>query len=376
MGGGLAGLASACRLAAGGYAVALVEQKTYPFHKVCGEYVSEEVRPYLESLGIDVGVLGAVPIRRLQVSSPAGKVVEAKLPLGGFGISRYRLDEALAKQATALGAELITGERVEDITPEGNSYQVNLRAGDSLRASLVWVAHGKRTLLDQRLERAFMQKPTDWLAVKYHVKVDFPNDLIALHNFRDGYCGISRVEDGRYCLCYLTRRRQLKHDIPTLEQEVLSKNQYLKDIFAKAEHLYDKPLVINAFSFAPKPQVEQGLWMLGDAAGLIPPLCGNGMAMALHASYMATEVLFGSNFKPGEALALSLRAALEANYAREWRKAFARRLWVGRQLQASFGHPVLTEAIVRGLRPFPRLVRSLIRQTHGQAFVGSEAQAV
>ena len=53
LGGGLAGLIASLILTQNGYDVVLIEKKTYPFHKVCGEYISNEVLPYLNSLGID-----------------------------------------------------------------------------------------------------------------------------------------------------------------------------------------------------------------------------------------------------------------------------------------------------------------------------------
>ena len=48
IGGGLAGLISTYLLAKSGHEVLLVEKKHYPFHRVCGEYLSNEVRDFLE----------------------------------------------------------------------------------------------------------------------------------------------------------------------------------------------------------------------------------------------------------------------------------------------------------------------------------------
>src|SRR5688572_19390952 len=93
VGGGLAGLVNAIVLAKAGLQVVLIEKKQYPFHKVCGEYVSNEVLPFFHSLGIFPENLGASHISRLQVSSPSGqRVLHMPLDLGGFGISRYALD--------------------------------------------------------------------------------------------------------------------------------------------------------------------------------------------------------------------------------------------------------------------------------------------
>src|ERR1043165_1990412 len=89
VGGGLAGLVSAIELSRAGYRVLVLEKKQYPFHKVCGEYVSNEVLGYLQSLGFDPHAFGASRIAKLRVSTPSGKNMRAPLQPGGFGLSRY-----------------------------------------------------------------------------------------------------------------------------------------------------------------------------------------------------------------------------------------------------------------------------------------------
>src|SRR3712207_6418581 len=116
VGGGLAGLVNAIQLAKAGLQVVLVEKKTYPFHKVCGEYVSNEVLPFLQSLGVYPHELGASHITHLQVSSPSGKqVLTTALDLGGFGLSRYVLDNYLYELAQKAGATFLLGKSVEKI---------------------------------------------------------------------------------------------------------------------------------------------------------------------------------------------------------------------------------------------------------------------
>src|SRR5258708_13449414 len=95
-GGGLAGLSLSIQLVRAGYRVALFEKETYPYHKVCGEYISLESWNFLEELGLPLSDWNLPIIRRLLLSSPNGQSLEQELPLGGFGISRYKIDAALA----------------------------------------------------------------------------------------------------------------------------------------------------------------------------------------------------------------------------------------------------------------------------------------
>src|SRR5262245_26634487 len=92
IGGGLAGLGLAIQCSKAGYKTILLEKEKYPFHKVCGEYISLESWNFLEELGMPLSQLDLPIIRNLLVTAPNGKKLEHSLPLGGFGISRYKLD--------------------------------------------------------------------------------------------------------------------------------------------------------------------------------------------------------------------------------------------------------------------------------------------
>src|SRR5215510_11531597 len=99
MGGGLAGLALAIQSVRAGYSVVLFEREKYPFHKVCGEYISLESWNFLQDLGVPLSDMQLPVIRNLMVSAPNGKYIESPLPLGGFGISRFTIDNLLATLA-------------------------------------------------------------------------------------------------------------------------------------------------------------------------------------------------------------------------------------------------------------------------------------
>src|SRR5436190_18160453 len=96
VGGGLAGLALSVQLAKHSHKIVVLEKEQYPFHKVCGEYISLESWDFLVGLGLDLDTMNLPVISRVQVSAPNGKLLDHKLPLGGFGISRFLLDHRLA----------------------------------------------------------------------------------------------------------------------------------------------------------------------------------------------------------------------------------------------------------------------------------------
>src|SRR5579883_3315286 len=98
-GGGLAGLTLAIQLADAGHNVVLFEKEKYPFHRVCGEYVSMESYDFLQRLGVPLHTMELPNISEVMVSSPNGDCLLQRLDLGGFGISRYTLDDMLARLA-------------------------------------------------------------------------------------------------------------------------------------------------------------------------------------------------------------------------------------------------------------------------------------
>ena len=368
IGGGLAGLSLAIQLAGQGWSVLLLEKERYPFHRVCGEYISLESWDFLERLGYPLSSMQLPVIKKLIVSAPNGNSITQALPQGGFGISRYKIDRELAALAVQKGVHLQEGITVRAVH-FSHSYSTIECSGKEVRAKQVCGSFGKRSNLDLKWKRPFAaRKPNklnNYIGVKYHVRTTFLPGTIALHNFENGYCGISQIEEGKYCLCYLTTASNLQkcgNSISSMEEQVLYSNPFLQKIFTQSEFLYRSPLTISQVSFEKKSQVEDHALLMGDAAGMITPLCGNGMSMALHASKIAAELI--TQFLSGTIS----REQMEQQYVQTWSRQFSARLHAGRIIQQLFGRPWLTDAFIRTVKPFPSFISFLIRQTHGKPF--------
>ncbi len=368
IGGGLAGLSLAIQLANTGRSVALFEKEQYPFHKVCGEYISLESWDFIKSLGLPLGEMNLPIIKKLMVSSPDGNLLQSDLPLGGFGISRYLLDNELKNIAIKNGVKVYDQCKVEAVHFEDDAFTLETTVG-IFTCRVCCGSFGKRSNIDIQLKRDFItrknNKLNNYIGVKYHIKTAFPVDTIALHNFENGYCGISKIESDKYCLCYLTNAANLQsngNSIAVMEKNVLHKNRYLKEIFENSQMVYTSPVTISQVSFSKKTQVENHILLLGDAAGMITPLCGNGMSMALRGSKIvsgAIEAFLQNKMN---------RATLEKRYEIEWKNAFSKRLIVGRMIQKAFGKDRLTNRFVGLMKRMPVVTNALIKQTHGKPF--------
>lgn len=362
IGGGLAGLTSAIHLSKEGFQVMVIEKDEYPKHKVCGEYVSNEVLPYLEKLGIQIKETTADKIDRLALSDRKGNLVELNLPLGGFGMSRYALDNLLYKKAKSNGVHF-KFEAVTSIHFADNQFRITTNQKE-FYSKIAIGSFGKRSSLDKKLNRDFIKQKTPWIGIKAHYQNDdFPEGEVQLHNFEGGYCGLSKTETGAVNFCYLAHYKSFKKvkSIDDFNDQILSKNPHLKSFLEDSTLLFDKHLAISQVSFQNKNVVENHLLMAGDSAGLIHPLCGNGMAMAIHsAKLLSEEIIIYKNHKD--------RTQLEKKYAQSWNKTFRKRLIFGSVFQNILLKPQLTNIGMTIVSKSPYLLRKMIQQTHGKPF--------
>lgn len=362
IGGGLAGLTNAIHLSKYKKKVLLIEKQSYPKHRVCGEYISNEVLPYLNSLDIYPIKKGAKKINRVHVSTKKGSLIMGELPLGGFGMSRYFFDNLLLKKARSNGVKVLK-DYVDSIFFENEIFTIKTKGSNLFKGSVVIGAYGKRSELDLKMNRKFIKKKSPYLAVKFHAKGDFPENLIGLHNFNGGYCGVSKVENNSINICYITDYNSFKKhkNISDFQKEVVFKNKHLKKIFKESIPLFDKPLTISQISFETKNPIENNILMCGDSAGMIHPLCGNGMGMAILSARLASNLII--QFLNGK---IKTRRDLEKQYLINWNKEFKTRLKTGHFIAWLFKSEIFSNITYSILKMIPFLLPKMIQFTHGR----------
>jgi flavin-dependent dehydrogenase len=369
IGGGLAGLCLSIQLADKGISVILFEKNEYPFHKVCGEYISMESWGFLIELGLPLHTLNLPVIDSLGISSEQGFMLNHPLPLGGFGISRFSLDQYLSRLATQKNVRVIENCRVNAVhSAEGQLQEIESLKG-IFKARIVCGSYGKYTPSFIHKNKGFKDQHNasgiNYIGVKYHVKADLPSNRIELHNFNKGYCGISKVDQDWHCLCYLSASDNLlKYDksIRQMEENVLFKNTYLRKYFTESEFINAQPLVISNIQFSKKQTEVDGIFLIGDSAGSITPLCGNGMSMGMRASkLLAIELI---RYFEGKCSMLEVSSA----YCKSWNKAFNSRITAGYYLQNLFGKKNTTHLALKVLSKTPALMKKLVSLTHGEKF--------
>jgi len=296
VGGGPAGACAASLLAGAGRATLLIEREAEPRHKICGEFLSIEAQACLRTLGVDVRALGGVPIAQLRLVS-GRSVAEARLPFEGMGLTRRTLDEALLRCARQHGAVVRRGLAVRAIEPVGGRIRLKLGGGGTLETPTLFLATGKHDV--RGAKRAAGAGSYDLIGFKAYFRLA-PLQFRALEEaievvlFEGGYAGLQLVEGGAANLCLLAERTLFERAGGSWEgllSHLRDGAPHLGSRLEGAEALLDRPLSISRvpYGFVHRDQGSEpdGLFRLGDQAGVIPSFAGDGIAIALHTARVA-----------------------------------------------------------------------------------------
>lgn len=328
IGGGLAGLSLGIYLRKNGVETELIEAGRYPKHKVCGEFICGVSPNVLLELGVDEVIGQSVKHKTMAWWMEDAKVLADRLPTVAFGLSRYKLDDDLARLFVRMGGSLRTGERASIEETEG-----------------VVCGTGKR------------KKHGRWIGMKIHL-LDAVTEGLEMHVGSRGYIGLCGVEENRTNCCGLFRvNKEVKGSGGQLVESYLRANGLLD--LAERFHAWEKDEVsfsaTAGFSFGRQERI--GGFCVGDASYLIPPFTGNGMSMALESSWMAGKWLV--RFARDE---ISWPAAC-TGYENECIAFFKKRMRLSGSMQPllfhRLGRTLLKTAAKTGVLPFEFLFHQL-----------------
>ncbi len=392
VGGGPAGSAAAIMLARAGCSIVLLEAKPLPHDKLCGEFLSPECKSLFAQLGLADKMMALQPhiIQTANLIADDGTQWTTMLPGEAWGLSRFKMDYALIEAACASGAAVydaqacvnVNGNLQEGFELAARRAQSNTQ--DTYQARVVISAHGKRSAMDRTLGRTFLGRAYPLFAMKRHFHRP-PVEGVSLYGFAGGYCGLASIENGVTNLCFLAdqrvfRRGALPHPrqgagarapIPVGEGMGVREKSNIQQLFShmgtanptlgqwlqRCEMIGDQWLSVGALVFGARGSVHREILLVGDAAGLIAPLAGDGIAMALRSGLMCAAQV--QAFLQGTQSAEQLKA----NYARAWNAEFLPRMRLASLLQSLALRPTFFRACVRLFRRAPRLGDWMVRHT-------------
>lgn len=288
VGGGPAGAAVACLLAAANRPPLLIEREAEPRHKVCGEFLSWEAQAALGALGVDLEALGASHITRLRLIH-GHDIAEAALPFTARGLTRRALDAALLARAETLGARVLRGVAVRAITADGAGLKVE--ADTTQQVDALFLASGKHDVRGQK--RDARGTVDDLIGFKSYVRLSDAqaqalDGYIEVMLFDGGYAGLQRVENGLANLCLLVTRRRFARVAkrwPDLLAALAEETPHLAARLDGAVEQLARPLTIAGlpYGFIHRPNSADPirLFRVGDQLGVIPSFAGDGLSIAL-----------------------------------------------------------------------------------------------
>lgn len=383
VGAGLSGCALATRLARQGRRVLVLEKQRFPRDKLCGEFLSPESQGELRSLGLlsQVQEAGPAPIRKARFTTESGAEIAFPLPGQGLGLSRWCLDAMLFSHALASGVEGRVEHEVQRVqTGAQGELRVEglngAREPFSVDADWVVASHGRRARLDHALQRPFIEQRHPFIGLKRHHRAGLHaagaqlsaalSDSVEIHAFEGGYCGMSFVQTGEVNVCMLVRQDGLRtaagsgrFDWANVQQSLLNRNPHLRARLSALEPSDAQTLAVSQVPFVPKTRFARGVLFVGDAAGMIAPLAGDGQAMALTSARLLAALLAPAPAQP----TASERAALGAQWDARWRARFGVRMRVALELQERLLSARTADRLVRGVSWVPGLAAALARLT-------------
>lgn len=315
IGAGPSGAAAAAYLARDGFDVLLMDRARFPRDKVCGDGLAPRSVEVLSELGIDtsLGSLGYRPLRLFRVVSSRGDSVVAGFPRYGRGgdqafvVPRIVLDKLLVDAASALGARVLeAAEAVQLLDSGSGSSPVVLRArtddGQECRveAGVLIVADGSRGSFSRSILGPTRTRPS-CIGIRAYAQ-NVPELDGKLHFFLDptilpgGYGWIfpSSHPDGPVNLGVGLTTSVLAKKSATLSQLL---QQFLSSKSVARRHvgridLVTRPMACPLLMGARTGRrTINGVLFVGDAADLVDPLSGQGIAYALESGRAAAAAV-------------------------------------------------------------------------------------
>ncbi len=310
LGGGPAGAAAGIILARAGVKPTVVERSRETGDAICGGFLSWRTLETLAALGIERDALN--PVSTTVVRLFAGRrFAEAALPHPAIGVSRRRFDTLLLARAAAEGAGVERGVSLRAI----DGVTARTADGAELTADAVLLATGKHDLRGAaRPADARGDDPTLGLRVRLGPSAALTalvGASIELHLFDRGYAGLVMQEDGTGNLCLAVHRSRLGDEGDAAALLVAIGNE-CPPLGERIAHM-TAGATIDAIANVPygwrARATIPGLYRVGDQAGVIPSLAGEGMGIAVASGAAAARAVLGGtsavDFQPRLARALS-----------------------------------------------------------------------
>ena len=358
LGGGPAGSVAAMFLAKAGKRVCLIEKANFPRDKICGDAQGRKAAGIMRKLGIyeEYEKLPGQKIYGITLSSPNGTQIEVdvedrKNPAPGYVHKRIVFDEFLFKNAVKLVTELKNVVAKDVIVEDGCVKGLvidNNGHKEEVRSKILIAADGATSIVAAKFK--LNDNPTDHFisAIRgYYKNVSGMTDRIEIHMVDElipGYFWIFPLPNNEANVglgMIITDMAEKKINLKDAMIRAIEKNPLFKDRFKNSELVGDIKGWNLPLASHRRKIYGNGFILLGDAAGLIDPLSGEGVGTAM----ISGEV--GAN--------VAIDALNKEDVSEKYLKRYDKELWeiIGDEIDADY-------KVQRLGKKFPHLIDKLM----------------
>ena len=332
-GGGPAGLAAALAARQAGFDVTVADCAHPPIDKACGEGIMPDGLTALQRLGVHLDVSQAMPFVGIRFINDRQEIAAPFAGGVGFGLRRTILHQQLVDAATRAGVRFLWNSRVTGLSPEGV-----LLDGNSVRCRWVIGADGQNSQIRRFSGLDSMRSQTLRLGLRQHYRVKPWSEFVEVHWSDCGQMYVTPVAGDALCVAFITAHRSLRFE------DAL---RHFPALASRLNGIAPEERVRGAITGTRKlKRVQRGnVALIGEAAGSLDAISGEGLAIAFHQ-------------------ATALAAALKTNNLCGYEAAHQRIMRLPRAMAALMlrmdGHPFFRGRVFRAFEARPEIFERML----------------
>ncbi|PJA98696.1 MAG: hypothetical protein CO128_06000 [Ignavibacteriales bacterium CG_4_9_14_3_um_filter_30_11] len=372
IGGGPAGSSSAIHLALAGIEVCIFERKNFPREVLCGEFLSKEVGEEIKKLNLfdKFLLLNPQKIKSFSLKNNNLKELSINFQFEAFSLRRSVFDSFLLEEAKISGVKIFQPVEIKSVLKNKDGYALEGKKGNgeriSVKSKFIIAAYGKQNILDKNLHRKFVDQKSNLNGIKFHIDKKYLNNFnseeIQLYVGNGIYCGINSVNKVDATVCFLYNKKEFVSSPRLQISELMKKNKKFSELFNTGlNSILDELKIYGTGNiyFGKRELVKDGIFMVGDSAGVIAPLAGDGIGMALQGSSILCETLISGIRKNYNI------DVIGGNYIDNWNKNFSKRVITARIIQWIIFNNKFRNSCIALVKNIPGLLRLFVKLTRG-----------